>query len=261
MSDWTKELSEKHPELFLRVLEERIAQASEEVDVLLQALKKQGFRPKRILDLNCGIGRHSIELVMREISVLGTDLSSHYIEIAKRRAKKLKASDRIIFRVADMREIASVLSGEVFDGVINLFTSFGFYDDETNDDILRQCYQLVRPGGFFVLDITNRDWVIRDFQERSFSQHKDMIVLDERRFDQNTSRIHSTWTYLIQQDNSNFIISKKIAINHRVWSPHELIEMFKRTGWQFKAAYPGFGQSQSDVLPLGEKRLLFIGKK
>jgi len=266
MSDWTKELSEEHPELYLSALEGRIAQAGEEVDTLLDILEEQGFKPKVILDLNCGIGRHSIELGKRGISVLGTDLSSYYIEIAKKRAEKLEASDKAIFRVADMREIASIISDkELFDGVVNLFTSFGFYDDKTNDDILRQCYQLVRPGGFFVLEIMNRDWIIRNLQKRGFSRRKDMIVLDERYFDQNTSRMHTTWTYLVQQGEQKFVLSKQITIDHRVWSPHELIEMFKRTGWQFKAAYPSFGQSQNDVrldvLLLEGKHLLLVGKK
>ncbi len=262
MSDWTKELFEKHPELFLGALEKRIVQASREIDVLLRCLKEQGFKTKNILDLNCGIGRHAVELGKRGINVLGTDLSPHYIEIAKKRAKEEKVGDKVRFKVADMREIVSVLSDEKpFDGVINLFTSFGFYDDKTNDDILLQCCQLVQPEGFFVLEIINRDWVIRNFQERGFSRYEGMIVLEDRSFDQNTSRMHTTWTYLIQQDDKNFVLKKQITIDHRIWSLHELIEMFERTGWQFKVAYPGFGQQKSDVLLMDTKRFLFIGKR
>ena len=262
MSDWTKELFEKHPELIVGALEERIAQASREVDVLLRSLEEQGFKTKNILDLNCGIGRHSIELGKRGICVLGTDLSPHYIEIAKRRAEKEKVDDIVRFKVADMREITLVLSDEKpFNGVINLFTSFGYYDDETNDDILRQCCQLVQPEGFFALEIMNRDWIIKNFQERSFSQYKNVIVLEDRGFDPNTSRMNNTWTYLIQQDDKNFTLKKQITINHRVWSLHELIEMFGRTGWQFKAVYHGFAQQQEDIPLVEAKRLLFIGKK
>ena len=262
MSDWTKELFKEHPELFLGALEERIAQASKEVDILLKCVKKQGFKTKNILDLNCGIGRHSVELGKRGISVLGTDLSPRYIEIAKERAKEERVEDKVRFQVADMRRIALVLSDEKpFDGVINLFTSFGFYDDKTNDDILRQCCQLVRPKGFFVLEIINRDWIVRNFQERGFSRYKGLIVLEERCFDENTSRIHTTWTYLLQQDDKNFVLKKQITIDHRIWSLHELIEMFERTGWEFKAAYPGFGQQQSDVPLMVANRLLLIGKK
>lgn len=262
MSHWTTELFKGHPELFLGALEERIAQASKEVDILLRCLKEHGFKARSVLDLNCGIGRHSVELGKRGINVLGTDLSPRYIEIAKERAKEEGVEDKVRFQVADMRRIALVLSDEKpFDGIINLFTSFGFYDDKTNDVILRQCCQLVRPEGFFFLEIINRDWIVRNFQERGFSRYKGLIVLEDRRFDQNTSRMHTTWTYLLQKDDENFVLKKQINIDHRIWSLHELIGMFERTGWEFKAAYPGFGQEQSDVPLMVAENLLLIGKK
>jgi len=261
MSDWTKELFERNPELFLDVLEEKIAQAGEEVDVLLKCLEEQDFKPKNILDLNCGIGRHSIELGKRGISVLGTDISPLYIKIAKKRAKEEKVEDKVCFKVADMREIASALSKEkLFDGIIHLFTSFGYYDDKTNDNILFQCQKLVRAGGFFTLEISNRDWIIRNFQERDFSRHKNGIILEERHFDQNTSRMRSTWSFLVKQDEKTFLLKKRITMDIRIWSLHELIEMFERTNWQFKAAYPGFGQ-QKNISLIGARRLLFIAKK
>lgn len=261
MSDWTKELFEEHPELYLSALEERIAQASEEVNVLLKYLKEQGFEPKNILDLNCGIGRHSIELGKRGIKALGTDISPLYIKVAKKRAKEEKVDDRVRFRVADMREIASVLSGKKpFDGIVNLFTSFGFYDEKTNDDILRQCLGLVRGGGFFALEILNKEWLIENFQEKSFLRLKDIIILEERSFNQHTSRIEDRWTFLMRRDDNNFVLKKEITLNHRLWNLRELKEMFERTGWQFQTAYPGFG-APKDVPLIKAKRLLFIAKK
>lgn len=262
MSDWTKELFAKHPELFVGALEERVAQASREVDALIRMLREQKFKTENILDLNCGIGRHSVELGKRGTSVLGTDLSPHFIEIAKKRAEKEKVADMVRFKVADMREIASAVSDEEpFDGIINLFTSFGFYDDETNDDILRQCCQLVQSEGFFALEIANRDWIIKSFQERGFSRYKNVTVLQERSFDPNTSRMINVWTYLMQQDDKNFTLEKQITVNHRLWSLHELVEMFERTGWQFNAAYSDFAQQQEDIPLVRARRFLFIGKK
>ena len=241
MAHWTKELFGKFPELFLGQFEERLARAPVEVDTLLKYLDKQGFQPRRILDLNCGIGRHSVELGKRGIKVLGTDLSPRYIKIAEQRVQEEKMTDRVRFRVADMRKITSVLSGEEsFDGVINLWTSFGFYDDKTNDNILRQCHKLVRTGGFFALDIINRDWLVRNFQERGFARIKDRIVLEEREFNPKDSRMYNIWTYLREKDKKTFVLEREVRVDHRVWSLHELIELFERTGWKYKAAYPGF---------------------
>jgi len=261
VSHWTEDLFVKHPELFVKALEERVSIAGKEVDLFLKYLGEEGFKPRRILDLNCGIGRHSIELGKRGISVVGTDLSPYYIQIAKKSAKNQRVTDKVRLKVADMRRIGAVLAGQKFDGVINVFTSLGYYDDKTNADILRQCCSLVRSRGFFALEIMNRDWIVRNFESRGFSRYENLIVLEDRTFDAKTSRIGTIWTYLVQKDAKNFVLEKQVTIGTRLWSLHELIEIFEKTGWRFKAVYPGFGQQQGDV-PLTEvQRLFFIATK
>lgn len=261
MSHWTEELFVNYPELFVKALEERVSFAGDEVDVFLKYLGEEGFKPRRILDLNCGIGRHSIELGKRGMNVLGTDLSAYYIQIAEKRAKRERVTGKVRFKVADMRRIGAVLAGEKFDGVINLFTSFGFYDDETNADILRQCCDLVRSAGFFALEIMNRDWIVKNFQQCGFSRYENLIVLEDRAFDAKTSRVATTWTYLVQKDDKNFSLEKQVAIDTRLWSLHELIDIFEKTGWRFKAVYPGLGRQQGDVPPTELQRLFFIAIK
>jgi ribosomal protein L11 methylase PrmA len=68
MSHWTEDLFVNHPELFVKALEERVSIARDEVDLFLKYLGEEGFKPRRILDLNCGSGRHSIELGKRGIA-------------------------------------------------------------------------------------------------------------------------------------------------------------------------------------------------
>jgi len=261
MSHWTEDLFVNHPELFVKALEERVSIVGDEVDFLLKHIGKEGFKPREILDLNCGIGRHSIELGKRGISVLGTDLSPYYIQIANRRAKTQKVTDKVRFKVADMRRISTVLAREKFDGIINLFTSFGFYNDKTNTDILEQCSGLVRSKGFFALEIINRDWIVRNFRPRGFSRYENLVVLEDRTFDAKTSRMETTWTYLVQKDDKNFFMEKQITIDHRIWSLHELIDIFEKSGWMFKAVYPGLEREEGDI-PLTEvHRLFFIAIK
>ncbi len=261
MSHWTEDLFVNHPELFVKALEERVPIAGDEVDLFLKYLGDEGFKPRRILDLNCGIGRHSIELGKRGINVLGTDLSPYYIQIARKSAKSHHVNDKVLFRVADMRRIGAMLARERFDGVINLLTSFGYYADKTNADILRQCCSLVRSKGFFALEIANRDWIVKNFQPQGISRYKNLILLEDRTFDAETSRAKTTWTYLVQKDDKNFALEKQVTIDTRLWSLHELIDIFKKTGWKFKAVYPGFGRQQGDI-PLTEvQRLFFIAIK
>jgi len=258
---WTKNLFVNHPELFAKALEERVSVAGGEVDLLLKYLGEKGFKPRRILDLNCGIGRHSVELGRRGISVVGTDISPYYIRIAEKRARNKRVSDKVHFKVADMRKIGKVLAGEKFDGVINLLTSFGYYDDETDADILRQCCNLVRSGGFFALEIANRDYIVKNFQPQGFSRQENLILLEDRSFDAETSRAVTTWTYLVQKDERNFVLEKQFTLDTRLWSVHELIDLFEKTGWKFRAVCSGFGRQQGDVPLTDLLRLFFIAVK
>jgi len=240
MPHWTEELFEQNPQLFLDILRQLNPQARTEVKDILSLLELQEYKPKRVLDLNCGIGRHSIELGKLGIEVLGTDLSPTYIKIAADRAQKRGVEDKVRFKVVDMRKIQSALTSEKpFDGILCLWTSFGFYDDDTNDDILRQCLKLVKSGGFFALDIVNRDWLLRNFSERRFERTKDRLILYDSKFDAQTSRHKDKWTFLRQTGKDTFTTEGSVQLDLRVWSIHELIQLFERTGWKFEQAYPG----------------------
>jgi len=271
MPHWTEELFKENPQLFLGILRQLSPQARTEVIDILSLLEGQGYRPKRILDLNCGIGRHSIELGKRGIEVLGTDLSPVYIKIAEERALKLKVEDKVRFKVVDMRQVRTVLSNEEpFDGILCLWTSFGFYDDDTNDDVLRQCLKLVKPGGFFALDIVNRDWLLHNFVEHRFERIKNRLILYDSQFVPQISRHKDKWTFMRQIDKNTFKMEGSIQLDLRVWSLHELIQLFERTGWKFQCAYPGipgthglrkvrFTPPQDDLIEAG--RLLIISSK
>src|SRR3989442_12613262 len=85
----------------------------------------------RILDVSCGIGRHSIPLAERGYDVLGLDLSPLYIAMSNAISKASKVSSRAKFRVADAREIARVLHREDFFNVIlNIWSSHVYYGNE-----------------------------------------------------------------------------------------------------------------------------------
>jgi SAM-dependent methyltransferase len=257
MKHWTEELFLDNPELFVILFDERPERVTMEVETLLKSLKGERYKPERLLDMNCGVGRHTIALAKRGIEVLGTDISPQYLEIADKKAKETGVANRVSFKVADMRRIFTLLKAEKpFDGIINLWTSFGFYDDETNDDILRQCLKLVKPGGFFAMDIINRDWLVRYLQPRGFQRIGDILVLEDRKFNMNDSRMYNTWTFMKKAAGNNYALLKEVKLDHRIWSLHEFIAMFERTGWKYKAAYSGLapGPDLGAGMPLSSER-------
>lgn len=105
-----------------------------------------------ILDLACGQGRHSIELIRKGYNVIGLDSSRSLLELAKKGGFDDEDIDLHLIE-ADMRNIP--LSEGSCDAAINLFTSFGFFDDAENLQVLKSVANVLKPGGKFLLDYWN----------------------------------------------------------------------------------------------------------
>jgi SAM-dependent methyltransferase len=102
----------------------------------------------KILDLACGKGRHSIYLNKLGYEVMGVDLAKTNIAHAN-----WFANDRLKFRVHDMRY---VVKEGYFDVVINLFTSFGYFEDEAdNERSIVAAAGNLKKGGKFIIDFFN----------------------------------------------------------------------------------------------------------
>jgi cyclopropane fatty-acyl-phospholipid synthase-like methyltransferase len=105
-----------------------------------------------VLDLACGRGRHSMQMHKAGYDVLGIDLSEASIAEAK-----AATQPGLAFEVADMRFFDLKRQ---FDAVMNLFTSFGYFDEMAdNKRVLRRIYDHVKPEGLFIMDFFNAVWV------------------------------------------------------------------------------------------------------
>lgn len=106
----------------------------------------------KVLDLACGKGRHSIYLNQLGFDVLGADLSTNSIEAAKK-----NENNNLHFKVHDMR----VPFEEKFDAIFNLFTSFGYFEnDEDNLTTLKAIKESLSEYGFAVIDFMNVNQVL-----------------------------------------------------------------------------------------------------
>jgi SAM-dependent methyltransferase len=106
----------------------------------------------KIIDLACGKGRHSVFLNKLGYDVLGLDLSRQSIEFDKQ-----FETQTLLFNVHDMR---NPIDADPMDAVFNLFTSFGYFDNESDDKkVFQSVYGILKPGGYFVLDYLNEEYV------------------------------------------------------------------------------------------------------
>lgn len=102
----------------------------------------------KVLDLACGKGRHSIELNRKGFDVVGVDLSEQNIQHARQ-----FENERLHFFIHDMREVFAV---DQFDYVLNMFTSFGYFDSEKeNERAIAAAAKALKPGGQLLLDFLN----------------------------------------------------------------------------------------------------------
>ena len=130
------------------------AEAENFITLLINHLKIQ--KGSKIIDLACGKGRHSVFLNQMGYEVLGLDLSQQSID----HNKKFENPD-LKFEVHDMREeIYGQLSSQKVDAVFNLFTSFGYFEDEKDDQkVFQSISNILKDDGYFVLDFLNAKWV------------------------------------------------------------------------------------------------------
>ncbi|MFQ6117390.1 MAG: class I SAM-dependent methyltransferase [Candidatus Bipolaricaulia bacterium] len=255
--DWVRELFIEHGELFQVFLEERLPRAEEEVQGLLCLFREYGIEPgQEILDLNCGIGRHSIHLAKQGYRVTGVDISPRYIERALELAREHGVQARTEFLTLDARRLER-LAPRRFDVVINMFTSFGYYDEATDESILKRCLALTKPGGFFILEIGFRDWIVRHFERSGSARVGDLLVLEERRLNLETSRMENVYIFF-ERAAEGYMFKAEIPLDHRVYSLHELIRLFERAGWRYRKAYSNFELEEPSI---EGPRLILVAQK
>jgi SAM-dependent methyltransferase len=203
-----------------------------------------------ILDLCCGHGRHTISLARRGYQMTGQDLSEVFLHEAQVQADAQQVQVRWVH--SDMRTIPFELE---FDAVINIFTAFGYLEDEDEDQkVLQQVYNALKPGGLFLLETVQRDGLMRHYASQAISHYPDgLIVLEERAFDLLSSRNDVVVTMLTSD-------GQRTEYSHslRLYTLTELAHMLAVAGLRVKAYYGGWDHNP---LTMDSFRLILLGQK
>jgi SAM-dependent methyltransferase len=148
-----------------------------EVDRALKMLRPEGG--ERILDLACGSGRHSIELSRRGFSVVGADISSDLIEIARRDTQGVGLD--VTFAEADLRQLEFE---DEFDIVLNLNDgAVGYFEtEEENHRTFETISRALKPGGLNLVQLPNVLYAKEHLPQRSWIPSSTMVELVEHRW-------------------------------------------------------------------------------
>ncbi|RPJ28509.1 MAG: class I SAM-dependent methyltransferase [Chloroflexi bacterium] len=142
--------------------------------------------PMKILDLACGFGRHTNRLAALGHSVTGVDYMPGFLRLAREKATELGV--QVDYRQGDMRQINFP---EVFDRVLLLFTSFGYFKDDENELVIKNMVSALKPGGYLMLDIQNRDVVLKDLPPADVIEKNGDLLVNRFSFDVLTGRFHN----------------------------------------------------------------------
>jgi SAM-dependent methyltransferase len=220
-----------------------------EVDFIDDSLAME--KGARLLDIACGTGRHAVELAKRGYDVVGLDASEAMLDLARQGSKG--AEPGVSFNLGDMRELSYE---EQFDGVYCWDTSFGYFDDERNAQVVTGVWKALRMGGQFLLDVVNRDYIVRQAPSVAWFEGDRCICMDEMHVDNITSRMRVKRTMILEEGRT-----REIEYSIRVFSLHELGRMLHEHGFRVaevsgRIATPGvfFGAESPRVLILAEKR-------
>jgi len=134
-----------------------------------------------VLDAPCGYGRVAVRLASVGLTVTGVDRSERFLD----EARELATSRGVVVDLCagDLRALP--VDGP-FDAVVCWFTSFGYFADEDNRQVLREFHRVLRPGGTLVIDTLSHDGFVREFTEAPelvVTEHGQDIMIDRSEFD------------------------------------------------------------------------------
>lgn len=225
----------------------RIAHSESEVDSLKSLCKIQ--QDESILDLCCGIGRHSLEFARRGHRVVGVDRTKLYLERAKRSASEENLD--IEFVEDDMRTFYRKKS---FDVVLSMFTSFSYFDDhEEQMLVLRNIYSSLRAGGRFLLESAGKEILARIFLRYSWSEWPHGFMLEERETIDDWSKMQNKWIF-IERDGT----THRYEVTHWIYSGNEIREMLEKVGFTDVKIYGGMDGRPYDT---EAERLVVVATK
>jgi SAM-dependent methyltransferase len=189
-----------------------------------------------VLDLACGFGRHAIGLAARGYQVTGLDFNPRYLEIAAEDAAR--AGVAVQWQAGDMRALGHA---HAFDGVYSYFTSFGYFTDEGNEQVLAEVAAALRPRGRFLLDVMNRDWLLTHPQQRTWQQRDDgALLMEETTLEVAPSRVVSRQILIDPRGGPQ--VTKEYFL--RAYTCAELSALLRRHGFLVQQVYGGPDRSE-----------------
>jgi ubiquinone/menaquinone biosynthesis C-methylase UbiE len=203
-----------------------------------QVLKKSKVKaPLNILDLACGIGRHSLVFAAHGYTVTGLDYSESFLREARKSARE--AREEIRFVRGDMKHLQPHFVAKEFGLVVSLYNSFGYFGSRRDDfKMLKAVHRLLGPGGAFVVNTLNGRGVAKRLKTPvSIGREPlpNVFMIDAARYDARKRQTFSSWTIVDARRPRARIIRKSFRQN--VYSHTELRRLLIGAGFNIETTW------------------------
>jgi len=195
----------------------------------------------RVLDVPCGTGRIAKRLRVLGHDVVGVDIEDRFAAVAR------DAGVPVIR--ADMR--TAVVRPSSFDAAFCLWGSFGYFDEEGNRRQSEALVDALVAGGRLLIDTLVADTLLPGFVPDAEWSVGDVGVREHRRYDADTKRVETTWTFTSEGT------SATQATSVRIYAMEELTDLLAACGCTSFQAYDG------ELAPFGDTsdRLWLVATK
>jgi SAM-dependent methyltransferase len=242
---WEELFGEDFSRALARLTEQQIEQEATFIEESL------GMAPGAVvLDLGCGAGEHAVELASRGYGVVGYDLSLCQLALAQETAQARQ--QKLNFIQGDMREMAFE---EVFDGIYCWNTTFGYFEEEKNTNVVERMFHALKPGGTLLIDVINRDFAAGDQPSSVWYEGDSCVCMDDMTIDFLTSRMRVKRSLILDDGRT-----RECTYSIRLYSLHELGKILHDAGFRVTEASghpttPGvfLGQTSPRIIILAQK--------
>jgi SAM-dependent methyltransferase len=212
----------------------------------------------RVLDLCCGMGRVTAELARRGFAATGVDMCGAYLETA--REDSSYEGLEIEYIEADIRLFKRPL---FFDTAVNLYISFGYFEDPADDLLaVRNVFESLKPGGSFIIETLGKEIAVRDFTRGEWFERAGYTVLTEYEAVDSWAGLKNRWVLIRNLQGAGDATQTQARMEktftQRLYAATELRALLMEAGFSAVELYGGWDERPYDQNALA---LIAVGRK
>jgi ubiquinone/menaquinone biosynthesis C-methylase UbiE len=219
-------------------------ESSKEVEKIIELADLE--EGSKVLDMPCGVGRHSIEFQKKGFEVVGVDKTSEYVEDARQK----DGAEEIEFVREDMKEFRREDS---FEAVINWWNSFGYFEDKEDDrQMLENIFVSLKENGVLVMDYYGKEIAAMRDLSHHWSEQDGIYNMEKARPKDNWKKVERTWIKVEDGETVEY------TWEQRLYAASELEQMLEQVGFSEVEFY---GNVEGDDYDEEADRLIVVATK